>query len=163
MKFFLFFFFFFQAEDGIRDGTVTGVQTCALPISVCVLESNYRVDAGAAAVREVLSRPEIPTIVFCGNDLIAMGAMSALEESGVRVPEDVSVIGIDDIFFAFLARPPLTTISVPREQLGVKAFEALDRMLKLKRHKGSNYTLETDLVMRKSTAPVRQQSLKVNS
>ena len=111
----------------------------------------------------MLSRPEIPTIVFCGNDLIAMGAMSALEESGVRVPEDVSVIGIDDIFFAFLARPPLTTISVPREQLGMKAFEALDKMLKLKRHKGSNYVLKTDLVVRRSTALVRRQSLKVNS
>jgi DNA-binding LacI/PurR family transcriptional regulator len=81
----------------------------------------------------------------------------------VRVPEDVSVIGIDDIFFAFLARPPLTTISVPREQLGVKAFEALDRMLTLKRHKGSNYMLETDLVVRRSTAPARRQPLKVNS
>ncbi len=82
-----------------------------------------------------------------------MGAMSALEEAGVRVPEDISVIGIDDIFFAFLARPPLTTISVPREQLGLKAFEALDRMLKLKRPKGLNYRLQTDLVIRKSTAP----------
>jgi DNA-binding LacI/PurR family transcriptional regulator len=123
---------------------------------VCILESNYRVDGGASAVREVLSRREIPTVVFCGNDLIAMGAMSALEEAGVRVPEDVSVIGIDDIFFAFLARPPLTTISVPREQLGIQAFEALDKMLKLKRHKGANYILETDLIVRKSTAPVRR-------
>jgi DNA-binding LacI/PurR family transcriptional regulator len=128
----------------------------------CVLESNYRVDAGASAVREILSRPEIPTVLFCGNDLIAMGAMSALEESGVRVPEDVSVVGIDDIFFAFLARPPLTTISVPREQLGIKAFEALESMLKLKRKKGLTYTLETDLVVRRSTAPVRRQKLRVN-
>src|SRR6266850_690464 len=146
----------------IKNALVSGLTARGLK-PVCVLESNYRVDAGASAVREVLSRPEIPTIVFCGNDLIAMGAMSALEESGVRVPEDVSVIGIDDIFFAFLARPPLTTISVPREQLGVKAFEALSRMLKLKRHTGSNYMLETDLVVRRSTAPVRRQSLKVNS
>jgi len=89
--------------------------------------------------------------------------MGALEEAGARVPEDVSVIGIDDIFFAYLARPPLTTISVPREQLGIKAFEALDRMLKLKRQKGSNYVLETDLVVRKSTATVRRLSLIVNS
>jgi len=146
----------------IKKALVSGLTARGLK-PVCVLESNYRVDSGASAVREVLSRPEIPTVVFCGNDLIAMGAMSALEESGVRVPEDVSVIGIDDIFFAFLARPPLTTISVPREQLGVKAFEALERMLKLKRHKGSNYMLETDLVVRKSTAPVRRLSLRVNS
>ena len=88
---------------------------------VCVLESNYRVDAGASAVREVLSRPEIPTVVFCGNDLIAMGAMSALEESGVRVPEDVSVIGIDDIFFAFLARP----LSPPSVFLGNNSASSL--------------------------------------
>jgi LacI family transcriptional regulator len=146
----------------IKNALVSGLTVRGLK-PVCVLECNYRVDAGASAVREVLSRPEIPTVLFCGNDLIAMGAMSALEESGVRVPEDVSVIGIDDIFFAFLARPPLTTISVPREQLGVKAFEALDRMLKLKRHKGSNYMLKTDLVVRSSTAPVRRQSLKVSS
>ncbi len=146
----------------IKNALVSGLTACGLK-PVCVLESNYRVDAGASAVREVLSRPEIPTVIFCGNDLIAMGAMSALEESGVRVPEDVSVIGIDDIFFASLARPPLTTISVPREQLGVKSFEALERMLKLKRRYGSNYTLETDLVVRKSTAPVRRQTLKSNS
>jgi len=146
----------------IKKALVSGLTARGLK-PVCVLESNYRVDAGASAVREVLSRPEIPTVVFCGNDLIAMGAMSALEESGVRVPEEVSVIGIDDIFFAFLARPPLTTISVPREQLGVKAFEALDRMLKLKRPKGSNYTLETDLVVRKSTASVRRLGLKISS
>lgn len=139
----------------IKDALVSGLTALGLK-PVCVLESNYRVDAGASAVREVLSRPEIPTVVFCGNDLIAMGAMSALEESGVRVPEDVSVLGIDDIFFAFLARPPLTTISVPREQLGVKAFEALDAMLKGKRQKGSNYTLATGLVVRRSTAPARR-------
>ncbi len=139
----------------IKNALVSGLTARGLK-PVCVLESNYRVDAGASAVREVLSRPEIPTVVFCGNDLIAMGAMSALEESGVRVPEDVSVLGIDDIFFAFLAGPPLTTISVPREQLGVKAFEALDAMLKAKRQKGSNYTLATDLVVRRSTASARR-------
>src|SRR5262249_59544978 len=89
---------------------------------VCVLESNYRVDAGASAVREVLSRPETPTVVFCGNDLIAMGAMSALEDSGARVPEDVSVIGIDDIFFYFFARPPLTPLIFSRVHLCINAF-----------------------------------------
>jgi DNA-binding LacI/PurR family transcriptional regulator len=146
----------------IKNALVTGLTARGLK-PVCVLESNYRVDAGASAVREVLSGAQLPTVLFCGNDLIAMGAMSALEESGVRVPEDVSVIGIDDIFFAFLARPPLTTIRVPREQLGIKAFEALERMLKLKRRKGSNYTLETDLVVRRSTAPVRRQQLKTSS
>ena len=141
----------------IKSALVSGLTTRGMK-PVCVLESNYRVDGGASAIREVLARPEIPTVIFCGNDLIAMGAMSALEDSGVSVPEDVSVIGIDDIFFSFLARPPLTTISVPREQLGIRAFEALERMLKLKRRKGMTYTLETDLVVRKSTAKARREA-----
>jgi LacI family transcriptional regulator len=138
----------------IRKALLSGLKARGIK-PVCVLESNYRVDSGASAMREILSRKEIPTVLFCGSDLIAMGAMSALEGARVKVPEDVSVIGIDDILFASLARPPLTTIRVPREKLGVLAFEALDRILKLKRRKGADYMLETDLVIRKSTAPPR--------
>jgi DNA-binding LacI/PurR family transcriptional regulator len=78
--------------------------------------------------------------------------MSALEEAGVRVPEEISVVGIDDIAFAGLARPSLTTIHVPREELGLTAYRALEKMMQLKRHKGAEYTLETELVVRKSTA-----------
>jgi LacI family transcriptional regulator len=126
-----------------------------------VLDSNYRVDAGASAVRAILSQAEIPTVIFCGNDLIAMGAMNALEEAGVRVPEDVSVIGIDDIAFAFLARPPLTTIGVPRERLGTVAFEALEKILRLKRKRGEEYYLGTELVVRRSTAVARHRPLHI--
>jgi DNA-binding LacI/PurR family transcriptional regulator len=121
------------------------------------------VDAGASAVGVVLSQPEIPTVIFCGNDLIAMGAMNALEEAGVRVPEDISVIGIDDISFAFLARPPLTTISVPRERLGKVAFEALDKILGLKRKRGEEYYLGTELVIRRSTAAAREHGLQMTA
>jgi DNA-binding LacI/PurR family transcriptional regulator len=100
-------------------------------------------------------------VIFCGSDLIAMGAMNALEEAGVRVPEDVSIIGIDDISFAFLARPPLTTIRVPREQLGMQAFQALNKMLALKRKQGAEYVLETELVVRLSAGPARKHKLKL--
>lgn len=144
----------------IKEALVNGLRARKLN-PVPVLESNYRVDAGASSVRAILSQPEIPTVVFCGSDLIAMGAMSALEEAGVRIPEDVSVIGIDDISFAFLARPPLTTIRVPRERLGTVAFEALDKMLKLKRRRGADYYVETELVVRRSTAVVREQPLRI--
>jgi LacI family transcriptional regulator len=136
----------------IKQALVAGLNEHNLhPLSV--INSNYRVDAGASAVRAILAAPEFPTVIFCGSDLIAMGAMNALEEAGVRIPQDISVIGIDDISFAFLARPPLTTIRVPREQLGRTAFQALDKMLTLKRRKGNEYYLETDLVVRESTAP----------
>jgi LacI family transcriptional regulator len=144
----------------IRQALVAGLSERKLA-PFPVIECNYRVDAGASAVRAVLSQPEIPTVIFCGSDLIAMGAMKALEEEGVQVPDDVSVVGIDDISFASLARPPLTTISVPREHLGVVAFEALEKVLKLKRQKGADYYLETELVVRRSTAPARAQKTRV--
>ena len=143
----------------IKQALVTGlVERNLSPLAV--IHSNYRVDAGASAVRALLSAPEPPTVIFCGNDLIAMGAMNALEEAGVRIPEDISVIGIDDISFAFLARPPLTTIRVPRERLGRIAFQALDKMLKLKRRTGTDHYLETELVVRNSTAPPRVDRLR---
>jgi DNA-binding LacI/PurR family transcriptional regulator len=118
-----------------------------------IINSSYGVDAGASAVRDILSAKQRPTVVFCGSDLIAMGAMSALEEAGVEIPTDVSVVGIDDISFACLARPPLTTIRVPREIVGKVAFEALEKMLRLKRRSGADYYVDTELVIRKSTAP----------
>jgi DNA-binding LacI/PurR family transcriptional regulator len=120
-----------------------------------VTSSDYRVDAGASAIQHILDAPALPTVIFCGSDLIAMGAMSALEEAGVRVPEDVSIVGIDNIAFATLARPPLTTINVPREELGKTAFLALEKIGRLKRHDGGEYTLDTELVVRRSTAPAR--------
>jgi DNA-binding LacI/PurR family transcriptional regulator len=118
-----------------------------------VTPSTYHIDAAASAVKLVLSASEKPTVIFCGSDLIAMGAMLALEAEGIDVPKDISIIGIDDIPFASLTRPPLTTIGVPREKLGTTAFQALEKLLKLKRQKGTEYTLETQLVIRKSTAP----------
>jgi len=139
----------------IKQALVAGLKQRNMK-TVAVINSNYRVDAGASAVRAILASPHLPTVIFCGSDLIAMGAMNALEEAGVRIPQDVSVIGIDDISFAFLARPPLTTIRVPRERLGTIAFQALDKMLKLKRRKGADYYLETELVIRKSTAAPKQ-------
>lgn len=144
----------------IRQALVAGLKQrkmAPFPVTSC----DYRVDAGASAVDDILSVPDIPTVIFCGSDLIAMGAMSTLEEAGVRVPEEVSIVGIDDISFAFLARPPLTTIRVPREQLGMQAFQALDKMLKLKRKLGAEYTLETDLVVRSSTGPARKHKLNL--
>jgi LacI family transcriptional regulator len=144
----------------IREALVTGLKQRGME-SCLTTSSNYRVDAGASAVREILSSAETPTVIFCGSDLIALGAITALEEAGVRIPEDVSIVGIDDISFACLARPPLTTIQVPRESLGATAFHALQKMLNLKRQRGTEYSLETKLVIRKSTAPVRKRALKL--
>ena len=77
----------------------------------------------------------------------------AMEEAGVEVPNDISIVGVDDLPFSFLVRPALTSIRVPREELGRTAFAALDKLLKLKRQKGNEYVVTTELVVRKSTGP----------
>jgi DNA-binding LacI/PurR family transcriptional regulator len=123
------------------------------------VESDYKVDAGASAVRSLLAQPPIPTAILCGNDLTALGAISALQEAGIRVPEDVSVAGCDDVLFARLARPPLTTVSLPRETLGKLAFETLEGMQRSSHKAAPELTVKTHLVIRKSTAPPRRKSL----
>lgn len=124
-----------------------GVQCCQ------AVESDYKAEAGASAVRSILSHSPLPTAVLCGNDLIALGAISAFQEAGVRVPEDVSVVGADDVFFAALARPPLTTVAVPRERLGRMALEVLEGMRRSRQRTPDTVTLRTELIIRKSTAP----------
>jgi DNA-binding LacI/PurR family transcriptional regulator len=139
----------------IKNAIVKGLETAGLR-PAAILESDYKLDGGASAVSSLFKEEFFPTALFCGNDLTAMGAMSALEEMGLRVPEDVSVIGFDDIFFARLARPPLTTIHIPREPLGRQILELLDKMSRSKRQMGTERVLETSLVIRKSTAPPRR-------
>lgn len=135
----------------IRDALIDALARIGLQPSH-ILESHYKVDGGASAVRALLSKRPLPTALLCCNDLIALGAISALQEARIRVPEDVSVVGCDDVFFARLARPPLTTVHVPRQELGRLAFQMLYGI----RHRPMSRSLKTGveahLVVRKSTA-----------
>ena len=118
-----------------------------------LLEGDNRIEGGAAAVRALLERPPLPTALLCGNDLMAIGAMQALRAAGLRCPENLSIIGSDDIPFAQYCHPPLTTVRVPRHRLGEMAFEALNVMIPAPAKTGPELGLETLLVPRASTAP----------
>lgn len=115
------------------------------------------------AVEVLLAHPLFPTAILCSNDLTAIGALKALAEAGVRVPEDVSVVGFDDIDFARLAHPPLTTVNLSRQCLGKLAFDALHTILKSKRREGAEYVVETQLVIRQSTGTARDRALDLSS
>jgi LacI family transcriptional regulator len=136
----------------VRDAFVEALEQRKLS-PVHLVESNYKVDGGASAVRSLIVEAASPTALLCGNDLIAIGAISALEEFGIDVPAHISVVGCDDIFFARLSRPPLTTIHVPCEGLGKLAVEAVEKLLRSKRHQGKEYDVQTHLVVRRSTGP----------
>jgi LacI family transcriptional regulator len=115
------------------------------------VEGENTLESGAAAVRDLIDTQRLPSALLCDNDLCALGAIGALTEAGIGVPGGVSVVGADDIPFARLASPPLTTIRIPRDLIGELAFAALDKMLRSKRHAGVEYRVETSLVIRQST------------
>jgi len=106
-------------------------------------------ESGQAAMEELLALPVRPTAVFAASDVIAMGAMSAIHSAGLRIPEDVAIVGFDDIFLAAQAHPPLTTVRVPAYGLGWTAAEVLIGLIEGE-EEVSSVTLETELVIRES-------------
>jgi LacI family transcriptional regulator len=124
------------------------------------LEENHKVDGGIRAAQALLSHSPLPTAILCSNDLTAIGALHALQQAGLRVPQNVSGVGFDDIDFASFASPPLTTISLSRQRLGRLAFKALHEILKSKQKMGVEYSIATELVVRESTAAVPIENQK---
>jgi LacI family transcriptional regulator, galactose operon repressor len=106
-------------------------------------------EAGRGAMEQLLSLPQRPTAVFAASDVIALGAMSAIQAAGLAIPDDMAVVGFDDIFLAAYAQPPLTTVRVPAYGLGWTAAELLIALIEGD-HEVSSVTLETELVIRDS-------------
>ncbi|WP_282785444.1 LacI family DNA-binding transcriptional regulator [Nocardia sp. CC201C] len=123
-----------------------------------VIASEHTDAAGAAAVWKLLnvfSPGTFPTALVCGNDFNAFGAMSALDEAGLRVPEDVSVVGYDNTSLAALRYVSLTTIDQPRTRIGQLAVAALTQRLRDGRTEPLRSRVEPALVVRSTTAPPR--------
>jgi LacI family repressor for deo operon, udp, cdd, tsx, nupC, and nupG len=116
-----------------------------------VLPGDYTLAAGASAGQEVARRRVRPTAVFCSNDEMAIGLVRTLTSAGLRVPHDISVAGFDDIEFAAMVEPSLTTIRQPRRELGRTAALVLLDLLQ-GRSVEARVRLKTELVVRGSTA-----------
>jgi DNA-binding LacI/PurR family transcriptional regulator len=113
------------------------------------------VAGGHAAMRALLAQRTPPTAVFCANDLMALGAYKACGQAGVSIPRDISIVGCDDIEFAQLVTPELTTIAIPARELGARAARLLVRALAGDPAPPSQNArpLPVRLVTRGSTAP----------
>jgi DNA-binding LacI/PurR family transcriptional regulator len=111
----------------------------------------HRAD-GAAAMRYLLSLPEPPDAVFCFNDLMALGAMSVLHEVGLRIPQDVAIIGFDDIEDGRYATPSLTTIAPDKEEIARRAVSSLvGRIKKTRTQPPESLNVPFRLCVRRST------------
>jgi LacI family transcriptional regulator len=138
----------------IRRSAQTAARTG--PFELLVIGPNQPTEDGGLAAAEQIRRGGV-TAVLAYNDLMAIGLMEGLHSLGVRVPEDVSVVGIDDITLSRLTRPKLTTVATPTAAAGRAAVDMLlahgdDRRTT------AQVNLRTDLVIRDSTGPASGRS-----
>jgi LacI family transcriptional regulator len=117
-----------------------------------VHEGGFTHDSGAAPMRALLDLPAPPTAVFIGSDMVALGAIGAIHARGLRIPEDISIVGFDDLMFAQYLQPPLTTIHLSAYDLGWHGAEMLLTMLGGETPSPKRALLPTELCIRETTA-----------
>lgn len=115
-----------------------------------VREGNFDQESGYAAIKELLTIDESPRAVFIASDAVAMGALRALYEEGVSVPEQMAIVGFDDITAARFATPALTTVRVPTFSLGWSAADLLIRIIDEDLPRETQVCLDTELVVRET-------------
>jgi len=137
-------------EQGYRNA----LAAAGIPVDPSLFEvGGFRPNSATVPARALLDRPDRPTAVFAANDLTAIRTIEVANELGLRVPEDLSVIGFDDVPDASQFRIPLTTIAQPLYEMGRIAMEMLLQLLDGTEPAQPRLTLATSLVVRESTAP----------
>jgi DNA-binding LacI/PurR family transcriptional regulator len=122
-----------------------------------IFDGDHTLEGGIAAADRLLAAKPRPTAVICSNDMTAIGVMHTLYRAGLRTPDDLSVIGFDDIHISEVTTPPLTTIQMSRFELARSAFYALRAHVEKSDACPANreYHIQTDLIVRESTGSPR--------
>jgi len=111
---------------------------------------DFREESGYQAMRELLACSPPLTAVFVASDLVAFGAMEAIKEAGLRIPQEVAIVGFDDVCLAPYVDPPLTTVRLPAYELGTSAADMLIKMIEGEELKESQVLLQAELLIRES-------------
>ena len=146
-----------QSDTERFAGYRRALERAALPFHPeLVSHGNGKADGSAAAIEKLLALAAPPTAIFCYNDLAALGALHAIRAHGLRVPQDISLVGFDDLFVALYSEPALTTVRQPMRNMGMLAMESL---LKLMSGQNSADTVRVpaELIVRESTGPPRKE------
>ena len=137
-----------------KDAFQASMKEIGLPVKPDFLvEGDHRLEGGKRALKKLAQLRERPTAVLCSNDMTAIGVMREAFELNIKVPQDLSVVGFDDIRMAEFLTPPLTTVQMSQSELARLAFEALLKEVKRETPvpDGCEYVLKTHLVLRNST------------
>ena len=122
---------------------------------VASVETDTEPEDGARAATDLLQARHPPTAMLCGTDLIAIGALGAATHLGVRVPDDLSIIGSDDIAMASYSHPALSTVRIPRDAMGHEAFRLLELLAGPPFRRGVESRVATNFIARASSGHVR--------
>ncbi len=120
--------------------------------SEMIQQGHSTLESGHAAAKKILAAATRPTAIFATTDWMAIGALEAIREEGLRVPEDLSIIGLDDVVVGAYISPALTTIAIPKYQLAKEATELLLRQIEGKSDQLQSILLPPSLLIRRSTA-----------
>ncbi|MGE7545983.1 LacI family DNA-binding transcriptional regulator [Sporosarcina newyorkensis] len=115
-----------------------------------IQEGGYLLQDGYIATQKLLSFEKVPTAIYGGNDNIAIGALKAILDAGLRVPEDIAVVGFDDVEVASYMTPSLTTIHQPRYEIGKRAMDLLLKKINEEQIQQPHVILEDELMIRES-------------
>ncbi len=141
-------------------GYIAALADCGIPVNAeLIIAGDYQQQTGYESARRLLQSVDVPpTAIFAANDLSAFGAMDAARECGLRIPDDISIIGFDDVPQASFVYPKLTTVRQPLEQMGQVAVKMLLEQIEDQNRPPQKVALATQLVVRDSCAPLREQS-----
>lgn len=144
-----------NATNVRRDAFLDSIGRHVPNAKAAVYEGDFKFEGGRRAAIEILAKDELPTAIVTANDMMAFGVMKELHKAGLSIPRDISLVGFDDIAFAELMEPPLTTVCLSRVELGQRTVEALMQNIENPREQGREVRIPTYLIKRGSTAPPR--------
>ena len=144
----------FKSTKERREGYLKALADHNIPMNEeYIVQGNYDMESGYQALEKLLSLDNPPTAIFCSNDDMAIGALNAVFARGLSVPNDISIVGFDDIEFARYTNPSLTTVKRPIEKISSLGAEKMLEILESEEEiQGEKIYVETELVIRNSVS-----------
>jgi DNA-binding LacI/PurR family transcriptional regulator len=151
-----------HSAESRKQAFLSALKDCNLKVPKSYLfDGDHTLEGGMAGMQFFIQNGDLPTAVMCSNDMTAIGVLHAAAKAKLRVPEDLSIIGFDDIHIARFMIPPLTTVRMSCQELAHSAFKALRLYLEHgKKHRHEDLRVKTKLVMRQSTCAPRTSGMQ---
>lgn len=141
----------FKSTKRREEGFIKALINYKIPINKdYIINGDYDMKSGYNAMKKLIDLPKRPTGIFCSNDDMAIGAIKAVFDSGLRVPEDISIVGFDDVEFSEYSTPALTTIKRPIEEISTIGGKKLIEIINSGVYEGEKIYVETNLILRDS-------------